>query len=153
MTRGIKNNNIGNLFNTDDWEGLDVPRSDAALYPGRTPSLRFIHLFYGARAAGIDVFGDILVDGLDTPRKMFKEYAPLGDEHNDPLTYAAFVAHRLGIGIDEKIVPEKHGVGLLRAICKFENGEEVEDAYPPHGYEVVVAAVDVALAHLKRKVK
>ncbi len=149
MTRGIKNNNPGNLSGRIEWEGLDNPRDDSAQYPGRTASLRFKHPVYGVRACAIDVFGDILHDGLDTLNKLAEEYAPAGDESNDPKKYAAFLGSRLNLDPAEDIVdPKKHGLLLVRAICRMENGVELDAAYGDH---VGPVGVDLALLHLNLK--
>jgi hypothetical protein len=143
--RGILNFNPGNLTdNGIDWEGLAPERSDAALYPGRTSSCRFKHPFYGIRAMVIDIMGDVH-GGLNTPAKLMSSYAPAGDEQNDPLAYAQYVAKRLGIKIEDRITTD-HACELSKAITRFENGVEGPEYW---GSEVYLVATNVALAHLR----
>lgn len=152
--RAIRNNNPCDLTDAGiDWQGLASERSDQAQYPGRTNSARFVHLFYGLRAGCIDIFGDIIGrpdrPPLDTPAKLAADYAPLGDEKNNPTEYASFIAQRLHITPDSPFRLSAHADALILAICKDECGLELADAYPDLPTSSILrAAVSVAKQHL-----
>ncbi len=116
--RGIRNKNPGNLrpLPRDKWLGELSPD----LAKGG-PFSRFEYPWQGWRAMGIDVFGDILNDGLNTIARLVHEYAP-GSDSNNETEYIAVLSKALGITPTTPINVKKQGAALLRAITKHEQG-------------------------------
>jgi len=110
-TVGVRNNNPGNVRPVPGgWQGqVAIDSRNFAV---------FDHVTNGIRAMTIDLIGDIRVDGNNRLRGLMEEYAPSADKNN-PLEYAKFLAGRLGIGIDDVIMPQ-HYVPLLFGIARFE---------------------------------
>ena len=77
LSRGIRNNNPGNLVKTSiQWKGK-VKGSDSRFET-------FANIYYGVRAAGLDLIADIK-KGKNTIRKLITEYAPPNE--NDTTAY------------------------------------------------------------------
>lgn len=116
-SRGIRNNNPGNLVLTEiAWKGK-VP--NAKNTDGKFE--QFTQPLWGIRAMFIDVRGDIEKDGLNTIRKLITEYAPKFE--NNTAAYIQSVVNQVGIGPDTRILPA-HYLNLLKAIIKHENGKQ-----------------------------
>ena len=113
-TRGIRNNNPGNLRETrDEWNGLDSPRSDGEFF-------RFVNPVFGIRAMAITLKNYQRLHGLDTIRALINRYAP-GVE-NDTESYISSVAGRTGIPADQPINVADLIEPLVRAVIIHENG-------------------------------
>jgi hypothetical protein len=67
----------------------------------------------------MDLRGDIVKDGLNTPRKLITSYAP--PHENNTAAYIAAVSKALKIGPDSPITPA-HYPALLEAVIQQENG-------------------------------
>ena len=116
--RGTRNNNPGNI--------KDGPY--ARSQPGYAGNDGGGFAVFASAAAGSAAQERLLTNsyiskGHDTPRKIIARYAPAGE--NSPASmnnYAAYVARRLGIGLDDKIPP--YSVALLgQAMREFETGK------------------------------
>ncbi len=116
--RGTRNNNPGNIkdgayarsqpgYAGNDGDGFAVFASASA----------------GSAAQERLLTNSYISKGHDTPRKIIARYAPAGE--NSPASmnnYAAYVAKRLGIGLDDQVSP--YQVSLLgQAMREFETGK------------------------------
>ena len=114
---GIANNNPCNVKNRG-WVGqIGSDKQGHAI---------FSHYTYGLRAAAITLIKFQKVHKLKTLRSMMKRYSEGGQ-----IEYARYLGKRLGIGIDEEfdvlsVMPE-----MLKAIVKYETGEQ---PYPDHDF-------------------
>src|SRR3546814_4614871 len=58
--------------------------------------------------------GSYLSKGHDTPRKIIARYAPAGENSGASMAnYTAYVARRLGIGVDDKEIGRASGRGRV----------------------------------------
>ncbi len=120
MTRGIRNNNPGNLVDTGiNWKGLDHPRND-----GRY--LRFVAPEWGIRALVRVLNAYYHRHGLHTVRAIITRYAP--PTENDTEAYIRHVAQALGVSPDQPLPWSRTIVRkLVEAIIKHENGIQPYD--------------------------
>ncbi len=133
MTRGIVNNNPGNIRkNGAAWHGA-VAGSDPTFVTFDTP------------ADGIRAMAKVLLayqrrHGLDTITELIERWAPTVE--NDSFAYIDDVATRLGIDPDERIDLDDPAklAALCGAIIRHENGAQ------PYADAVLAAGVDAALA-------
>lgn len=131
MSRGLKNNNPGNI------------RLSAVRYKGETASSdtvfkRFENAAWGYRAMFVLMHTYQLKHGLTTLREMIGRYAPPCE--NDTPRYVNFVANSAGLGADESIdtLSRAQMLPVVCAMSRMENGVEarVEDAEA--GWELFV---------------
>ncbi|CAN1538421.1 virion protein [Flavobacteriaceae bacterium] len=117
LSRGIRNNNPGNLrITADKWQGM------VSLDKNTDKSFQqFIEMKYGVRAMLRDVVNDIL-KGKNTIRKLISEYAP--PTENNTESYINGVSKKLGLTPDEKI--KKIDAVFLMAIAKAIISHEVK---------------------------
>lgn len=132
-SRGIRNNNPGNIRWGDDWKGL-VPvaqRTDKSFCQFITPE-------YGIRAMIIILCNYKRKHGLDTIEKIIHRWAPTNE--NDTQAYVNSVSKQTGIPADRAIdtTDSRIMIPLLEAIIKHENGLQ------PYGFEVFVRAIDLS---------
>lgn len=120
LTRGIRNNNPGNLVYTsaNNWLGK-IPKSQ------NTDSRfeQFKEVKFGIRAMLIDILGDIR-KGKNTLRKLISEYAPALE--NDTDSYISIVSKQTGVHPD-KVLKDMDYLfyqKLSRAIIDHENGKD-----------------------------
>ena len=119
LSRGVRNNNPGNLKITKDlWVGK-IPLSlntDGGME-------QFKEVKFGIRAMFIDILGDIR-KGKNTLRKLISEYAPPFE--NNTIAYINVVSKKLNISPDKVIKDVDylflHQLG--RAIIDHENGKD-----------------------------
>jgi hypothetical protein len=135
LTRGLRNNNPGNLVRTaDNWVGK-IPHSQSK--DGRFEQFKDIK--YGVRAMLRDVVNDI-IKGKDTIRKLITEFAP--PHENNTLSYINDVSKKVGIAPDDKItvIHSKLLMLLARAIITKENGKDgklVTDSHIKAGISIL----------------
>lgn len=116
--RGTRNNNPGNIkdgpyarsqpgYTGNDGGGFAVFASPAA----------------GAAAQERLLENNYLSKGHNTPRKIIARYAPAGENSAASMNnYAAYVAQRLGIGVDDPV--PSYQISLLgKAMREFETGQ------------------------------
>ncbi|MEO8238479.1 MAG: hypothetical protein ABI576_10250 [Flavobacterium sp.] len=117
LTRGIRNNNPGNLKNFGiAWQGkIPLPQNTDQ---NKTFD-QFTDVKYGIRAMLIDLLGDI-GKGKNTLRKLISEYAPNSENNTD--VYISTVAKSMGVGADVVIkeVDFTFMFNLAKAIIKHE---------------------------------
>lgn len=130
-SRGIRNNNPGNLVKTPDpWKGK-VPHAQNT--DGQFE--QFIQPEYGIRAMFIDIKGDISKRKQNTVRKLISSYAP--KHENNTAAYIAAVTKAIGKGADTLLTANDY-FPLIKAIIKHENGEQ------PYSDEVIKKAMALA---------
>lgn len=136
VDRGTRNNNPGNL--------KDGPF--ARRQPGYKGADRDGFAIFESAAAGNGaqerlLAGSYLSKGHDTPAKIIARYAPAGENSSASMTnYAAYVARRLGIGVNDKVPAGKAGL-LAQAMREFETGKTVKAAAPKSSGPVRVTSI------------
>lgn len=124
--RGTRNNNPGNLKDgpfarrQPGYKGSDG--GGFAVFASPTD---------GAGAQERLLSANYLAKGHDTPAKVISRYAPAGE--NSPASmnnYAAYVARRLGIGVNDKVPAGKAGL-MAKAMREFETGKTVKGSAAP----------------------
>lgn len=121
-SRGIRNNNPGNLVKTSSpWKGK-VPHSR-----NTDPTFEQFEdwngvkgYLWGLRAMFIDLRGDVFKDGKNTIRRLIEEYAP--KHENNTEVYIAEVARAVGKSANETLTIHDFPA-LMAAITKHENGK------------------------------
>lgn len=149
MTRGISNNNPGNIERTATrWQGMSNIQVDE----------RFIN--FDAPKWGIRAIARTLItyqdkrranDGspIDTVAEIINRWAP---SHENPTnTYSMFVADRIDRAADGEIDVYEHDImfGIVKGIIHFENGSQpYDDATIDQGLRL--AGIDVPVKVLKK---
>lgn len=132
-SRGIRNNNPGNIRWGDNWQGL-VPESQ------RTDKdfCQFTGPEYGIRAMIVILRKYQQTHGLNTISAIISRWAPTNE--NDTQAYISSVAQATGVTSDQRIdtSDSRFMMNLIRAIIKHENGEQ------PYGPDVFAQAISLA---------
>lgn len=118
-TRGLRNNNPGNLIRTPNaWQGK-IPYKDSK----DAKFEQFTELKWGIRAMYKDLINDIN-KGKNTVKKLISEYAPPNE--NDTKNYIGLVSKSIGISENQVItkVNSEFLKLLARAIMKVELGKD-----------------------------
>jgi len=131
-SRGIRNNNPGNIRWGDEWKGL-VPegqRTDKSFCQFRGPE-------FGIRAMIIILRNYQRKYGLKTITGIIKRWAPPNE--NDTQAYIRSVAQATGTDADKPIdlMDSRKLFPLLQAIIRHENGSQ------PYEYDVFIRALDL----------
>ena len=131
-SRGIRNNNPGNIRWGDDWKGL-VPegqRTDKSFCQFKAPE-------FGIRAMIIILRNYQSKYGLKTITGIIKRWAPPNE--NDTQAYIRSVAQATGTDADKPIdlTDSRKLFPLLQAIIKHENGTQ------PYEYDVFLRALGI----------
>lgn len=116
LSRGIRNNNPGNLRRTSDpWQGLAADQTDPDFF-------QFSDAKWGIRALARLAINYQDRHGLNTVEKIISRWAP--PVENATSAYVAHVASRLGIAATEPIDVHDYRVlrPLVEAIITHENG-------------------------------
>lgn len=112
-TRGIVNNNPGNIRPGDSWVGMKGTSNNFVV---------FENVGYGLRALAIDLSNKIK-NGYDTIEKIITRYAP--PEENDTDAYINAVSADTGFNSKEQIALNVDNLaGLMRAIVNHEQGND-----------------------------
>lgn len=131
-SRGIRNNNPGNIRWGDEWQGLvpQAQRTDKSF-------CQFISPEYGIRAMIIILRNYQSKYGLKTITGIVKRWAPPNE--NDTQAYIRSVAKATGTDADKPIdlTDSRKLFPLLQAIIKHENGSQ------PYGLDVFIRALDL----------
>jgi len=111
-TRGLRNNNPGNIRHGDNWQGMAKVQNDASF-------ITFVSPVYGIRAIAKIIGNYKAKYGLDTIAGIINRWAPPSE--NDTQAYIDDVSQSVGIGPD---MPLQHSdmTALVSAIIKHENG-------------------------------
>ena len=133
-TRGIRNNNPGNVRKGTDWNGLDPSGTDADFCVFVSPQ-------YGIRVIAKLLFAYQDFHDLNTIHGLIDRWAPPSE--NDTGAYAQFGAERANWGVDTHLslhtMPELLK-GMVVAIIAYENGGY---AYPDG---VVSSGIQMAMS-------
>lgn len=131
-SRGIRNNNPGNIRWGDEWQGLvpQAQRTDKSF-------CQFISPEYGIRAMIIILRNYQSKYGLKTITGIVKRWAPPNE--NDTQAYIRSVSTATGTDADKPIdlTDSRKLFPLLQAIIKHENGSQ------PYGLDVFIRALDL----------
>lgn len=112
MTRGLRNNNPGNIRHGDKWQGMAVEQKDKDFVTFNDPE-------YGIRAM-TRILRKYYATGRVSVRQMISTWAPPNE--NDTESYVLAVAKRLKVTPDETLVLDNVLPGLIAAIIRHENG-------------------------------
>ena len=129
MSRGIRNNNPGNIRHGIDWDGLDKDQSkDKEFSQFSTPE-------YGIRAMFkiLKTYNDKY--NLNTIEGIINRWAP--PIENDTEAYIDFVSSKVGKNSSE-VLNEKDYISLVQAIIHMENGDQ------PYPLLLITAGRDLA---------
>ena len=129
--RGEKCNNPFNIDESKNkWLGKSDVETDKRLEEFDSP-------LYGIRAGIVLLKNYYYRYGLTTISKIYDRYAPPNE--NDTEAYKAFMAERLGVGVDEEFDFEEKIFDLAKATIHMEQGRVI---YPD---EMIQKAIDMAL--------
>lgn len=110
-SKGLRNNNPGNLRPGDSWKGMAGTSGNFVVFTDVT---------YGIRAAALNLYTQYYVHGLKTLSALIKKYAPASD-NNDPAAYANTVSKETGIGVNEDMALNTARVkAIIRAMMNVE---------------------------------
>jgi len=115
-TRGIRNNNPGNIRKGQPWQGLAPNQTDPAFDQFITPQ-------YGIRAI-VKIIMSYQNRGYDSIRKVINAWAPTNE--NDTTSYVNNVAKAVGVDPDACVNLQSLNVWdkLVKAIIMQENGQQ-----------------------------
>ncbi|VVS90782.1 structural protein [Desulfoluna spongiiphila] len=113
-TRGIRNNNPGNIRHGDNWDGLAKVQPDPAFCLFKTPE-------YGIRAMARVLTNYQRRHGIKTVRGIITRWAP--PKENDTAAYVDHVAQVVGVDPDQPLVVTEVLPRLIPVIIKHENGQ------------------------------
>lgn len=117
-TRGIRNNNPGNIRHGDKWQGMSATQTDAAFVQFDSP-------VYGIRALNRVLKSYATRHHLATVYQIINRWAP--DSENNTEAYVGSVAQSLGVLPHETIDVRQYAEQLTRAIIYHENGLQPYD--------------------------
>lgn len=116
MTRGLRNNNPGNIRKTGDkWQGLSITQTDKEFF-------QFTEAKYGIRAM-TKLFKNYQTKyGLNTVNDLINRWAP--PIENNTSAYVNHVAEYLNVSVNESIDLNNTEVltNLVKVVIKHENG-------------------------------
>lgn len=138
--RGVRNNNPGNLRNTDTpWEGLATLDEMTDEQLGESEFEVFRKPWWGIRAIAKTFLTYQQKYGLKTIAQLIDRYAP--DNENPTSKYINFVCMRVGRGPDKVIDLTDFEIlyPLVKAICHFENG--LTDETDPYTWEYIAGLI------------
>lgn len=129
IPRGIRNNNPLNIRIGNTWLG-EIPN------PTESEFEQFVNVVYGLRAAFCILRRYIRRYHSNTIRKIVSRWAPRVE--NDTDHYCSFVAQRCNVNPDAVIdyFDEELMVKIVRAMAKFECGEEISEDVIRKGYNM-----------------
>lgn len=117
MSRGIRNNNPGNIDrNSTQWLGMAPEQTDDRF-------IVFSEMKYGCRALLKLLSNYINKFKCDTVEKIISRYAPSNE--NCTSAYIQFVMNKLGVLGNTKLKADKATlIKLSKAIADYENGKD-----------------------------
>ncbi len=116
MSRGIRNNNPGNIrHGTSRWQGMSLAQPDPEYITFDSP-------LYGIRAMAKLLTNYQTRYGLDTIRKIITRWAP--PIENVTAKYIENVSDWMNVGADQSIDVADYMVPLVQSIIKQENGKQ-----------------------------
>ncbi|MBD2816278.1 structural protein [Xenorhabdus sp. Flor] len=117
MTRGIRNNNPGNIRHGDKWQGLCSRQTDKAFSQFQAPE-------YGIRAMFVILRNYWCKYGDKTIHQFISRWAPPNE--NDTEAYINYVSRTVGIASDTVIYVnhQETMIALVKAMIRMENGKQ-----------------------------
>ncbi|MEQ1968664.1 structural protein [Xenorhabdus nematophila] len=117
MSRGIGNNNPGNIRHGDQWQGLCSRQTDKSF-------CQFIAPEYGIRAIIKIIRNYERKYGLNSIRQIISRWAPPNE--NDTESYIAYVSQSVGLASSAVIDVDNTATmcRLVKAIIQMENGKQ-----------------------------
>lgn len=115
-SRGIRNNNPGNIRHGEPWKGLSETQTDPDF-------CQFESMAWGCRALIRTLVTYVEKHHLTSVRQIITRWAPPSE--NDTIAYAKHVATALKRDIDEPVpfdVDPSYYLVLAKAIARHENG-------------------------------
>lgn len=128
MTRGIRNNNPGNIRHGDKWKGLRDKQTDPDFAQFKTPE-------YGIRALYRTLLTYKNKHGLNTIRGIVTRWAPPSE--NDTVKYINSVSKQTDIPADKEL-DQLDYLKIIKAIIRHENGIQ------PYSDEQIIYGVSLA---------
>ena len=124
-TRGIRNNNPGNIRHGAGWQGMADEQPDPAFITFKTPE-------YGIRAIA-RIMLTYAKNGIVNVRGIISRWAP--DNENNTEAYIASVCEALKVNPDQYIDLTVEMPALVKAIIRQENGLQ------PYSDETIEAGI------------
>lgn len=119
-TRGLRNNNPGNIRHGANWDGMAADQTDDDF-------ITFVSPEYGIRAMAKLLKNYQSLYGLNTIASIINRWAPPGE--NDTASYIRSVAAMMGIAPDTPLTLNVAALqALVPAIIKHENGLQPYDS-------------------------
>jgi hypothetical protein len=136
VTRGVRNNNPGNIDRGQDWQGLATPAEMTKEQKAEKRFAVFRSPEYGIRALVKLLQTYQTKHGLRTIRGIINRWAPPAE--NDTGAYARAVAKAVGVGVDDPVDMgnRETAAALVAAIIAHENA----------GFRYSAAVLDKGLA-------
>ena len=129
-TRGIRNNNPGNIrHSSSKWQGLSIEQTDREY-------VQFDDPVYGIRALTKLLRNYQSRHGLKTIRQIINRYAPPSENITD--AYVANVSRLVGVNPDAEIDINNYITPMVKAIIQHENGEQ------PYSAEIISQGIRLA---------
>ncbi len=125
-TRGVRNNNPGNIEKGDNWRGLSAVQTDSRFAQFDSP-------VFGIRAIMVLLRNYQTRHNINTIDGVIDRYAPAGDDNPHHENYVNFVASEVGVGRGDVINLVDDAPTIIKvvsAIVRFENG------YQPYPWTV-----------------
>lgn len=120
QSRGLRNNNVGNLRHGDQWQGLSAEQTDKSF-------CQFDSMEYGIRALLKTMQTYHKKYGIDTIEMIVARWAPTNE--NDTESYINSVAKQTHLDRSKKLFLDKHPelyLKIAKAIAYHENGKEAK---------------------------
>ncbi len=131
MSRGLRNNNPGNIRNSPTkWQGEKTPSTDAAFK-------QFISMAYGYRAMLKLLQNYSKLNGCRTIRQMINRWAPPCENHTD--NYIRSVSQGAGISEDAPVNVNDRNLmcRIAAAMSRVENGVPANMADVNAGWDLL----------------
>lgn len=118
QTRGIRNNNPGNLRKTKDpWQGLAETQTDKDFFVFQNP-------IYGIRALARTLIRYQDRHGLSTTRQIITRWAPSAENDTAAYIKGVVMATEFGADVELNMHEYAHLKAMTKAIILFENGQQ-----------------------------
>ena len=113
-SRGVRNNNPGNIRLGSDWQGLSDRQEDKSF-------CQFVSMPYGIRAIMRILNSYVNMHKLHTVSDIIHRWAPSNE--NDSKAYSAFVAKALGVTPTTELTKfnKEFFINITKAIVDYEN--------------------------------
>lgn len=129
LTRGIRNNNPGNIRHSSaQWVGKAANQTDNSF-------VSFTDAVYGLRALAVTLRTYFTKYGLNTVRGIINRWAPPSE--NDTGAYVNAVAKAVGVSPDAPLSFARDVPLLIAAIVKHENGTQ------PYSSDTIAKAISL----------